>query len=148
MPEIIAPVLRDRIHLQTTVKIGQGVQAAVNAVVTGALDNPTLWTASGLQGVTYAAARAEIIALLSPSGHFPIQLVEQAELKLCHDVSKHMHGAEVDCIEVREGEHTLAEIIAVMGVFLFVRRITSFSLDVRYTDTTGARQVSLSQISP
>jgi hypothetical protein len=57
-----------------------------------------------------------------------------------------MHGSEGDPIEIREGDHTQTETIAAMSVFLFVRRLIPYSLDLRYTSTTGKLQFLISEL--
>lgn len=115
MPEIVAPVLRNRAKIgvrarSNRAKIGvrakiegDGVQSVINAIVAGNLDDHR-----GLHGpVTYLDARADIVAKLSPSGEVKIELIDQASATLYQELLwKNMPSAGVDPIQIQEGDHT------------------------------------------
>ncbi|KAJ7486632.1 hypothetical protein FB451DRAFT_1534563 [Mycena latifolia] len=134
--EIIAPVLRMNAK---GLKIGRGVQAVIDAALDGKFDVL-------IPGVTFAAARADIIAQFSPSGQFPPSLLDTATKVLYHEVSKDMHGSEVDPIEIHEQEHTEAQTIAAMTLFLFAARLVGSILDVQYTSKDKTVQFSVADL--
>ncbi|KAJ7804088.1 hypothetical protein B0H13DRAFT_2296810 [Mycena leptocephala] len=138
--EIVSSTLKIRAGL------GGGVQSVIDAIVTGKFDAPAPATPKGLKSVTYTAARTAIVNKMSPSHYVEDQLVDKVSKELYHELSKHMHGSEGDPIEIREGDHTQTETIAAMSVFLFVRRLIPYSLDLRYTSTTGKLQFLISEL--
>ncbi|KAJ7430621.1 hypothetical protein FB451DRAFT_1422400 [Mycena latifolia] len=141
--QIIAPVLRVNAK---NIKIGRGVQAVVDAALDGKFDDPNALTTSGTKGITFAAARADIIRQFGPSGLFPSTLLDMATQVIYHEMSKHMHGSEVDPIEIQEGEHTQAEAMAALTLFLFAARLVGSTVDVQYTSRDKTVQFRISHL--
>lgn len=127
----MVPILRMRTKIP-----GRSTQAMIDAIVAGNLDNPDAATLNrDRQGVTYAQARADVVAQFNPSSLPQPNLIDEASHVLYHEISKRPDGASagVDPIKIMEGDFPQAEIVAVMSLFLFFGRLVRPSLDVRYT---------------
>lgn len=139
MLEIIALVVQNRVKIN-----GTGVQATIDAIVAGRLNEPKLIRLSGHRGVLFAEARADVLAKLSPSGRLPASQINKA-LKVIYNET-HDVSAEVNPIELNEGDYTPAEAIAIMSVFLFIHRLIRCNLDIAYTSKHNQIRFKLSQL--
>ncbi|KAF8828349.1 hypothetical protein HHX47_DHR4000975 [Lentinula edodes] len=121
--EIIADLYRNRLPNSMGRK---GVQTVLDMIVNGYFDHQN--------SITYATAQNVALKSISPSGNFEKKLVTSAASKIYHELSKHLHGVEVDPIVLQEKDFTRAEAIA---IFSFLHFSTTSNLHMKYLDTKG-----------
>ncbi|KAJ3926835.1 MAG: hypothetical protein NXY57DRAFT_1027660 [Lentinula lateritia] len=121
--EIIADLYRNRLPNSMGRK---GVQTVLDMIVNGHFDHQN--------SITYATAQNVALKSISPSGNFEKKLVTSAASKIYHELSKHLHGVEVDPIVLQEKDFTRAEAIA---IFSFLHFSTTSNLHMKYLDTKG-----------
>ncbi|KAJ3916671.1 hypothetical protein F5877DRAFT_68863 [Lentinula edodes] len=118
--EIIADLYRNRLPNSMGRK---GVQTVLDMIVNGYFDHQN--------SITYATAQNVALKSISPSGNFEKKLVTSAASKIYHELSKHLHGVEVDPIVLQEKDFTRAEAIA---IFSFLHFSTTSNLHMHYLD--------------